>query len=296
MVEPGSWSMSLATSTTYLRTGHVQECPDIGPACDAGPQPSYRHEQTLFLSSADLGGEYGVTPWLAVAVSAPLRYVNTTIENTTLDGAAYDPPDEGIHHRNETLTGLGDPEIAARMGRRIDDAFFASVRIGSTVPLGRTEANPFTAGHEGREHQHIQFGAGIFQPVVGLDLIGNTGPVQMVFATSTTLAMYENRHGLRPSSRFAGSLTGSHDLGRDDLRLGGGFVMAREFSEHWSEDQPETEGNLGRTDVLLTARALWLPAPRLAAFAAFSTPLYSSAVGAALDYPGTLTLGLSYSH
>lgn len=295
MMQPGSWSVSLSTTTTYLRTGHLQECPDIGPACEAGPQTPYRHDQTLLLSSADLSGEIGVNEWLAVGVVAPLRYVRTTIENTTIDGAPYDPPDAGIHHRNETLAGIGDPELTARMGRRIDDAFFASVRVGSTVPLGRTESNPFTAGHEGERHQHIQFGAGIFQPVLGVDLIGNTGPVQMVFATSTTLAMYENRHGLRPSSRVAASLTGTHDLGRDDLRVGGGVVMAREFSEKWSKDHPETEGNLGRTDVLATVRAVWIPTASLAAHAAFSTPLYSSAVGADLDYPGSVTVGVTFS-
>ena len=43
-----------------------------------------------------------------------------------------------------------------------------STRFGTTIPIGRTEENPWKLGDAGIEHLHIQFGTGTFNPIANL--------------------------------------------------------------------------------------------------------------------------------
>jgi hypothetical protein len=49
---------------------------------------------------------------------------------------------------------------------RTGDVLFA--RLGTTIPTGKTEENPWELGDAGIEHLHIQFGTGTFNPLVNL--------------------------------------------------------------------------------------------------------------------------------
>ena len=93
-----------------------------------------------------------------------LRHVTTRIRFEDLDRRPIVVPDGDIHHRNETLLGPGDPWLMAVTGRRMG-AWSAAVRGGVTIPLGRTEENPFELGRRGLPHQHIQFGTGTWDPL-----------------------------------------------------------------------------------------------------------------------------------
>ena len=74
------------------------------------------------------------------------------------------------HHRNETYTGLADADILlAHQAHGIfkEDDFFTG-RVGTTIPFGKTEEDPWKLGTAGLEHLHIQFGTGTFNPIVDL--------------------------------------------------------------------------------------------------------------------------------
>lgn len=160
------WGALLSLAPIWVR--HEDGCADL-TNCDQVPvQPTYVHDQ--FLMPMELRGtlDWALTEHLGLTAQLPVRMVLTTIGYETPEGAHYDPPNEGTHHRNEALVGLGDPLLGVRLGGVLAEAWWVVAQLGVSVPLGRTEANPFAAGDRGDTHQHIQFGSGTFDPLVSL--------------------------------------------------------------------------------------------------------------------------------
>ena len=75
------------------------------------------------------------------------------------------------HHRNKTYTGTNRHRYFA--GVPDDEGFlmendFLMGHIGTTVPFGKTEEDPWKLGDAGLEHLHIQFGTGTFNPIAAV--------------------------------------------------------------------------------------------------------------------------------
>ncbi len=134
--------------------------------------PEHRHHVNLNIYRTDIGLKYYPNPRWMLEVNLPYE---TKIMEASVE--KIDPvTDEQwqaiklngyIHHRNETYTGLADADVF--IGHYFQDVFrekdFLVTRIGSTIPFGKTEENPWPLGEQGLEHQHIQFGTGTFNPV-----------------------------------------------------------------------------------------------------------------------------------
>jgi hypothetical protein len=278
-----------------MKSEHEEDCPDIGPAC-AGPAPPkpYQHHLVNYAYGVTADVQYGVLPWLTIAATIPLRAVTTQVEYTDLAGNADDPVPPDTHHRNRTITGLGDPTLAVAMGRAIDRVGF-SVRLGAMLPFGRTlDADPFVLGREGIEHEHVQFGVGTVRPIAGSALGYDFGVVGVDGWFLATLAVASNSIGYRPGQRVALGARVSSALGTSSARFGIGGELAHETTETWGGLQP-AEGNLGRTDVLAVATARWSPFARWGFFGALKVPIYVNAVGAQLSYPFVVQLGAATS-
>lgn len=73
-----------------------------------------------------------------------------------------------IHHRTGTYQGLSDLMLLATYDKQAVFREGDSLRIsaGTTLPTGKTEENPFELGAKAREHLHIQFGTGTFDPLI----------------------------------------------------------------------------------------------------------------------------------
>ena len=83
-----------------------------------------------------------------------------------------------IAHR---ITGFLSPKS------RLDIAF------GSSLPVGKTEDNPLTAGIEGHKHLHIQFGTGTFDPLLELHYATFfTKRLSFALFTMNKISLYEN--------------------------------------------------------------------------------------------------------
>ena len=237
-----------------------------------------------------LDAQYGVVPWLTLAASVPYRLLTTRVRYTDLAGNDYDPVPPDVHHRNETLTGLGDPTLAIVLGRAIERVGF-SVRLGALLPFGRTlDQDPFAAGRAGIAHAHAQFGAGTLRPIVGSALGYDFGAIGVDAYFQATLAIASNALGYRPGQRIGGGARVSSALGLSQARFGLGAEVAHESAETW-HDVVQEEGNIGRTDVLAVVSARWSPFARWGFFGALKTPLYVHAVGAQLSYPIVIQLG-----
>lgn len=139
---------------------HTASCPDVSPAdCAVAEIPDHLHDLDLSWTRLKLGGGLGLGRGFALAAELPLDLRVVDVTYTTLDGAEYAPPYEDIHHRDEIIWGPADGQLRAEWFGRAD-AWVLGGWLGGTLPLGRTEEDPFAAGEAGEWHQHHQLGAG----------------------------------------------------------------------------------------------------------------------------------------
>jgi hypothetical protein len=199
-------------------------------------------------------------------------------------------PNGSIHHRNETLNGPGDPWLLLHGARGLG-AWTVAARGGASIPLGRAEPNPFNLGRRGLQHQHIQLGTGTWDPLAGVAAGRRFGQVGFVVHTLARLVFATNKHGYRGGDRFYASAA----LDRRNAgawRGIAGLDLGREQVETW-EGRVETEGNLGRTD-LLASVGLTRPIGRAGGFHVTARiPLVTRATGAQVRYPVIVTVGFS---
>lgn len=252
------------------------------------------YDSRLIVLESRLAAEYALTPWLAVGAALPYRMIDIDVTHRDPDtGMAMPPtPPTSIHARTERLTGVGDPSLTAHVARELG-AFQLHVRLGTSLPAGRTEENPILLGGIGQEHQHIQLGTGTFIPFAAAELQRPFGPVAASAWGLAHLSMYEGGNGYRAGHRFSGGLT----AGTSALARGFTFGVAAEAhgetAERWQGVTDEDEGNAGRLDVLAGVSAAWRPMRGLAVIADVKVPVYSYVVGSQLDYGVVAGLGVA---
>lgn len=294
---PRTVFVALTLGGSVFHTSHVAACPDLGPECArpvGAPVEPYQHKQVIVAADAVLDVQAGITSWLAITATVPVRTNTSRVRYYALDGRELQPDPPDTHHRNRTLAGFGDPTLLAVVGTTVG-RWGVGFRVGSMLPLGSTlDDDPYRAGREGRTHEHVQFGSGTFRPVVGSSLGVDLGAVGVDAWFLTTVAAYANAAGYRPGHRIGGGTRVSSALGTKTWRVGTGLEIMRETREDWNGAQ-NSDGNLGRTDVLAVLTTTWSPSPGWGAFAAIRVPLYVNVVGAQLQYPAVAQLGIATS-
>ena len=246
-LQPGEVRASAVLGGTYVRVTHPAGCADL-TNCDEVPvQPTYIHDQRIYPVELRAVGELGVTRSIGVELQVPVRTVGTTIGFTTPAGAPYVPADRDVHHRDEALTGIADPWLLGRWGLFVE-RLTLTLRVGTTLPLGHTEPNPFTLGDQGLRHQHIQFGTGTFDPVAAFEVTRLFGIVQVASYGQAQVPVYQNKHGFRAPARFLGGLQAGRLL-FEKVSGGLGAELLHETPERW-DGAIRQDGNLGRTEIM----------------------------------------------
>src|SRR5262249_52361251 len=139
----------------------------------------------------------GLRPGLGLGLTVPLRMVRDRIRFEDLARQPYTPPNPDTHHRDETLTHLADPRVSL-LASRAAGAWTVGGGVGTTIPLGRTEPNPFALGRLGLPHQHVQFGTGTWNPIANAVAARGLGAFGIHAAASATLVFSRNEHGYQP--------------------------------------------------------------------------------------------------
>lgn len=249
-LEAGAVRIGAAVTGTTVHVVHEAGCRDVAACGEVPVQPTYFHDQHLYPVELRLMGEYGLSKTFGLEAQVPFRSVTSTIEYTDANGAHYEPLDPGVHHRNETVVGIADPWLLLRMGGTFEKWWLAA-RPGVSIPLGRTEENPFALGDRGLRHQHIQLGSGTFDPVGIVEASRAFETIQLQFFAQTQVPLYENGHGYRAPWR----VYGGGSVGRKlvaDLSGSLGAEALHEAAEKW-DGEVRQDGNLGRTELLLAA-------------------------------------------
>jgi hypothetical protein len=286
--EPGAgrWSTSVSFSATRLRVVHASECPDLGPECATQPDARQVHDQTLALAELRAFAEYGLNAGSTFQLQLPVKLIRSDITYRHPDGTRYPDDYVGIHHRDEMLAGLMDPWVTFRKGRTVG-GWRLGLRAGLTLPLGRTEADPFAAGERGAAHQHIQFGTGTFNPLLGADLVRTFGRTTMAGYAFAQVIPFENRHGFRAGDRVSAGAAVLRAFGAG--RTGSlTFDVVHEEAERW-HGVVQQDGNLGRTD-LLAGAGVEVGTPVGPLTLAVRTPVWQRVVGGQVSYPAIATV------
>ena len=248
------------------------------------------HVQDFTTTEADIVAARGLGRGLGLEAGGSLRHIASRIRFLDPDRRPLKLPNGSIHHRNETLIRPGDPWLALH-GARGFGGWSAFARTGISIPLGRTEPNPFELGRRGLPHEHVQFGTGTWDPLVELGLGRRFGEWNASLTTHARLVVSTNGHRYRAGDRYQASAgVERHVAGRWRGSLG--VDLLREETETW-DGRREEEGNLGRTDVLASVSAARALGARSVLTLALRVPLVTRASGSQLSYPLIASVGWS---
>ena len=284
----GRLSLTLDLSATRVDTRHDAVEDVVGR-----PQVTVVHDQTIALGEVRLGAELGLSRRLALGAVLPVRLVDTSIrylDAATGDEVTLVTPE--THHRDETRTAIADPWLLARAALE-RGPYTLDLRAGVTVPLARTEEDPFAAEAMGAEHEHIQFGTGTFNPVLGAEghyladrfSLGVWGVTQQV--------LYESAKGYQAGDRYAAGAAVESRLGLRAWSFRIGPEMQAESRERWHGVAHTDEGNQGRVDVLAAAGVSWWLGEGMRVTGALKVPVWTHVIGGQVEYPVLVQLGVA---
>ena len=251
------------------------------------------HDQNLLISEARLSVDVGITKRFGASLMLPFRVVDTSIRYLDMAGSEVQLVNANIHHRNETVSGLADPMLLGSASFGAAGWRFVA-RAGMTLPIGRTESNPFTLGDLGLRHQHIQLGTGTLNPVVGAEVARSWGPWRFGAFAMTQQVLYASSKGYQAGDRYATGLVASRRLGtRWSLRATADALG--ETAERWDGIKHTDDGNQGRFDLIFGAGASWAMTPKLSLDLALKIPAVTRSVGGQLAMPAIVEVGASWS-
>jgi hypothetical protein len=240
----GAWSFNATLSATQLHVQHIEDE-------DPGLVTPYWHNQHLGIGELYLSATRGLGAGFAATLNVPMRVVRDRIRFEDLARQPYTPPNPDTHHRNETLAHVEDPQLAF-LHTSHPGAWTLSASAGTSIPIGRTEENPFALGRLGLPHQHIQFGTGTWDPVIKALAMRNLGAFGFSAFASAKLTLDENAKGYQAGNHYGGIVEANHAIGGSPWRWDAGLGVDREQAERW-DGRIEEEGNLGRTDLFVQA-------------------------------------------
>lgn len=213
--------------------------------------PLHRHHVKLNIFRLDIGLKYHINSQWLLETNIPYetKIQEATIEElpqypvTSLEREAIEHNRDN-HHRNETYTGPTDTDIF--LGYKTQGVFvdhdFLMGRIGTTIPLGKTEEDPWKLGDAGLKHLHIQFGTGTFNPIADLHY---SLPVYKGLRANVSLRgklpFYENSKTYR-GSREVTYTTGLHYSFNNWLSVQAGYLGFYQSFAYWAGEQDINSG------------------------------------------------------
>jgi len=218
----------------------VASCPDVAPECAVMTIPDHEHHVRLALFHSELNTAYGIRTGLGLSLRLPYDIKDQRVRYTTLTGEPFVPPYGDIHHRTETLRGISDGDLLLIWAPPAAGASHWHFGFGSTLPFGHTVPDPVELGREGKKHEHLQFGSGVFAPEAE---IAWSRPIRKVTASAllqATVPLTANDRGYRAPKSFRWSIGPSLAIGRASVGLG----MAGQYQTigRWHGESDEGSG------------------------------------------------------
>ena len=291
-MDKGRFRVGLSMVGSYIDASHSVEPEQYEPGVADANQPRH-HSLDIGMLEWDLDAQLGVHRRFAFEILLPIR--TTIIRASFLDADATELPGfASIHHRNETIAGVGDLVLGGRVGLVLPTdvpRWTLALRAGLSFPTGKTEPNPFALGQMGQAHQHMFFGSGTFDPVVGLDSNVAFDKWGLVGWTQAKLPVYDNEFGYRGSKVVVGGVGAQSGFG---LRRWSFLLQPEVYFETPATWSGTNARNSGRTSLLATAGVFALPGDGWQVHVLAKIPYHTWARGGPLRWPFVAMLGFSY--
>ena len=302
MLKPGTLRLGLDVTGTHVETSHdvPPEQFEKDPATGL-PRPlqARSHEVTLDLLDFSLSGSLALRSWLALEARVPLRLVVS--QATFRDDAGNELEGfDSIHHRDETLFGLGDIELWDRFrlaGASGEGPTTLDLRAGVALPTGNIVDDPYLLGAQGREHQHVFFGSGTLDPLGGVDWWQRFDGFTLNAYVSARGALYHNPRGYRAGARGSLGAALQSGLGLSRWLFHAGPELYYEAPSSWESGAQALEdeaSDAGRTSIIASLGAVYAPSDELWLRAQVKRPFSLSTGEAELEIPFVATLGVTF--
>ena len=228
--------------------GHL-ESRGLSPTGEVVDAPLHRHHVALSTYRIDIGLHYSLSDRWVLHANVPYAVKNQEASVEWLDPVTAEERDailrsRDIHHRDETYTGLADSDLF--LGCKIrglfktGDVLFA--RLGTTVPTGKTEENPWKLGDAGIAHLHIQFGTGTFNPLANLRYSLPLYRGLMITASARGMfPFYENSKAYRGSAELSYTAGFTYRL-FDWLSFNGNYLGFYQSAASWAGERDINTG------------------------------------------------------
>ena len=228
--------------------GHL-EARGLSPAGEVIDAPLHRHHVALSTYRINVGVQYLLSDQWTLQASVPYTVRNQEASIEWIDPVT--PEDKqailrsrDIHHRNETYTGLSDVDLF--LGYKVrgffknEDLLF--LRLGSTIPTGKTEENPWILGDAGIEHLHIQFGTGTFNPTANVQYnLPLYRGMAITASARGTFPFYENSKTYRGSTELTYTAGFRYHFS-DWLSFNGNYLGFYQTSAAWAGERDINTG------------------------------------------------------
>lgn len=291
-MDRGRFRVGLSMTGSYVGATHSVAPEQREPGVPLSGQPDL-HGLHVGLLQWDLDAQAGVHRRFAFEFLLPVR--TTIIEASFYQGDRELPGFQSIHHRDETLAGIGDVVLGGRTGLVLPTdvpRWTLALRTGLSLPTGHTEPNPFVLGAHGKPHQHMFFGTGTLDPVIGSDTNVAFDRWALVGWTVAKLPLYENQYGYRGSKVVVGGIGAMTGFG---LRRWSFLVQPEVYFETPARWSGVHDINSGRTSLIATAGVFVQPAPGWQLHALAKVPYQTWAQGGQLRWPFVALVGFSYT-
>jgi hypothetical protein len=292
-MDAGRFRFGLNMIGSYVHAGHSVEPDQHEPHVATEDQPAH-HTLDIGLLEWDLDAQLGLHKRFAFELLVPIR---TTIIDATFEDATGTelPGFASIHHRDETIAGLGDLTLGGRIALVLPEnvpRWTLALRVGASVPTGHTEPDPFELGENGLTHQHMFFGSGTVDPSVGLDTSIAFDKWELVGWSLARTPFYENRYGYRQSTIVAAGIGAQSGFG---LKRWTFLVQPELYFETPALWNGRPARNSGRTSLIATAGVFARPADGWQIHLLIKVPYQTWAKGGQLSWPILATLGFTYT-
>ncbi|NOY27096.1 MAG: hypothetical protein GXP62_14605 [Oligoflexia bacterium] len=277
-----------------MRVDHIASCPEVDPVlCAAQDIPDHWDHQSIDWFRTDPSATIGLGKGWQIALGLPVDLRVLRIDYTTLDGAPYQPPYGGNHHRDETLFGFTDGRISAWRYASPAQGLVMGWGLGTTLPLGKTEDDPFSLAAQGLPHEHFQLGSGTFDPLLSGVLVLSGPRFGAWGSVDARLPLYQNGRAYRGSRTVSASLGPTMRVVQP-LQLVATVDILLESPETWSG-----EPSGGRQTLTGSLLALWTVSPALVLQGGGRATAWQHAPGGGDDEPLwqglVLTAGVSWT-
>jgi len=291
-MDKGRFRVGLSMTGSFVSATHSVAPEQREPGVPVGAQPDL-HGLDVGLLQWDLDAQAGVHRRFAFEFLLPVR---TTIIDASFyrDGREL-PGFQSIHHRDETIAGIGDVVLGGRIGLILPEdvlRWTLALRTGLSLPTGHTEPNPFVLGAHGLRHQHMFFGSGTFDPMVGFDTNVAFDRWGLVGWALTKAPLYENQYGYRGSTVVVGGLGARSGFGLERWSF---LVQPEVYFETPARWDGRHDINSGRTSLIATAGVFALPADGWQIHLLAKVPYHTWSQGGQLRWPFVALLGFSYT-